>query len=361
MAKCSDPRNISPRNDSTLVTLGPYFSAVEHRAMSLPFLIKGCDIQSRAERMSNLLGWPHYYEIDYSRFDLSISVELLSQFEHSWVALTYSPDAHPLFWQTLVATLTTSGFSEYGVTYSLPGSRCSGDPHTSIGNGLLNAFLTWLVTHDKNSVFYCEGDDGIIASREPILDEIEIIPDLGFMLKIDHYDHINDCSFCGMYLYEDRASLGMYSDPMRTLSKIHACCADGKPSNLIVAKALSLLNLNPATPIITAFCQHILRVVPSVLLSPRNRNRLLATMRRVAPWTHHLSVRCDVVCSEPSPIVRAAFALRTGISPALQVRYESYLASLPYVPAKYVYLKRDLELDGIGASLMGRPLSVLYA
>lgn len=83
MAKCSDPRNISPRNDSTLVTLGPYFSAVEHRAVSLPFLIKGCDIPSRAERMRDLLGWPHYYEIDYSRFDLSISVELLSQFEHS--------------------------------------------------------------------------------------------------------------------------------------------------------------------------------------------------------------------------------------------------------------------------------------
>nr|UDY81058.1 MAG: RNA-dependent RNA polymerase [Lake Sinai virus 8] len=361
MAKCSDPRNISPRNDSTLVTLGPYFSAVEHRAVCLPFLIKGCDIQSRAERMRDLLGWPHYYEIDYSRFDLSISVELLSQFEHSWIALVYPPDSHPLFWQTLVATLNTSGFSEYGVTYSLPGSRCSGDPHTSIGNGLLNAFLTWLITHDKDSVYYCEGDDGIIASRQPILDEIEIIPDLGFMLKIDHYDHVNDCSFCGMYLYEDHACLGMYSDPMRTLSKIHACCADGKPSNLIVAKALSLLNLNPATPIITAFCQHILRVVPSVLLNPRNRNRLIATMKRVAPWTHHLRVRCDVLCSEPSPTIRAAFALRTGISPALQVQYEAYLASLPYVPAKYVYLKRDLELDGIGASLMGRPLSVLYA
>lgn len=195
MAKCSDPRNISPRNDATLATLGPYFSAIEHRASSLPFLIKGCDIPARASKMSGLLGWPDYYEIDYSRFDLSISAEVISQYEHAWVSLVYPPSSHPAFWQTLVSTLVTSGFSEYGITYSLPGSRCSGDPHTSVGNGLLNAFLTWLITFDKDCVYFCEGDDGIIGCSPAIGDEVEIIPDLGFMLKMEHYNHVDECSF----------------------------------------------------------------------------------------------------------------------------------------------------------------------
>lgn len=361
MAKCSDPRNISPRNDTTLTTLGPYFSAIEHNAAALPFLIKGCDIPGRTRKMRDLLGWSHYYEIDYSRFDLSISAEVISQFEHAWVSFVYPPDSYPLFWQTLVSTLITSGFSEYGITYSLPGSRCSGDPHTSVGNGILNAFLTWLVTYDKDCSYYCEGDDGIIGCSEPILDEIEIIPDLGFMLKIDHYDHIDDCSFCGMYLLDDRGTLRMYSDPIRTLSKIHVCCADGAPNNLIVAKALSILNLNPSTPIVTAFCRHILRVVHSKLLNPRNRNRLTAALRRVAPWVVYFPFSYDPVCAEPSPAMRAAFAVRTGVSPSLQIQYEAYLMSLLYVPRAYRYLKRDLELDGISTSLLGEFKSVLYA
>nr|AJR19147.1 RNA-dependent RNA polymerase [Lake Sinai virus] len=361
MSKCSDPRNISPRNDATLATLGPYFSAIEHRASSLPFLIKGCDIPARCLKMSSLLGWANYYEIDYSRFDLSISAEVISQYEHSWVSLVYPPHSYPAFWQTLVSTLVTSGFSEYGITYSLPGSRCSGDPHTSVGNGLLNAFLTWLVTYDKDCAYFCEGDDGIIGCSVPIGDELEIIPDLGFMLKIDRYDHVNDCSFCGMYLLDCRGSLSMYSDPMRTLSKIHVCCADGLPNNLIVAKALSVLNLNPSTPIITAFCRHILNVVESKLLNPRNRNRLAVAVRRVAPWMVHIPFRYVPEYREPCPDMRAAFAARTGISPALQRQYEEYLLSLPFVPSRYVLLKRDVELDGLSTSLLGDFRSVLYA
>nr|ASS83278.1 RNA-dependant RNA polymerase [Lake Sinai virus 2] len=361
MAKCSDPRNISPRSDATLSTLGPYFSAIEHNAAGLPFLIKGCDMAARATKMRDLLGWPHYYEIDYSRFDLSISAEVISQFEHAWISLVYAPDMHPLFWQTLVATLVTSGFSEYGITYTLPGSRCSGDPHTSVGNGILNAFLTWLVTFDKSCSYYCEGDDGIIGCAQPICDEIEIIPDLGFMLKIDHYEHIDDCSFCGMYLLDDRGLLRMYSDPVRTLSKIHVCCADGLPNNLIVAKALSLLNLNPCTPIVTAFCRHILRVVRSVLLNPRNRNRLATAVKRVAPWAVYFPFSYEPSYSEPTPAMRAAFSARTGISPALQISYEQYLLNLKYVPSSYRYLKRDLDIDGVHTALLGEFRSVLYA
>nr|UDY80882.1 MAG: RNA-dependent RNA polymerase [Lake Sinai virus 3] len=361
MAKCSDPRNISPRNDATLATLGPYFSAIEHRASSLPFLIKGCDIPARAVKMSSLLGWPDYYEIDYSRFDLSISAEVISQYEHAWVSLVYPPSVHPGFWQTLVSTLITSGVSEYGITYSLPGSRCSGDPHTSVGNGLLNAFLTWLITFDKDCAYFCEGDDGIIGCSPPIGDEVEIIPDLGFMLKMEHYNHIDECSFCGMYLLDARGTLKMYSDPLRTLSKIHVCCADGLPNNLIVAKALSVLNLNPSTPIITAFCRHILNVVRSRLLNPRNRNRLAAAVRRVAPWMVYMPFRYTPYYDEPCPATRAAFAARTGISPALQIEYEKYLLALTFVPSKYVLLKRDVELDGLSTVLLGNFRSVLYA
>nr|UDY80902.1 MAG: RNA-dependent RNA polymerase [Lake Sinai virus 3] len=361
MAKCSDPRNISPRNDATLATLGPYFSAIEHRASSLPFLIKGCDIPARAVKMSSLLGWPDYYEIDYSRFDLSISAEVISQYEHAWVSLVYPPSAHPGFWQTLVSTLITSGVSEYGITYSLPGSRCSGDPHTSVGNGLLNAFLTWLITFDKDCAYFCEGDDGIIGCSPPIGDEVEIIPDLGFMLKMEHYNHIDECSFCGMYLLDARGTLKMYSDPLRTLSKIHVCCADGSPNNLIVAKALSVLNLNPSTPIITAFCRHILNVVRSRLLNPRNRNKLAAAVRRVAPWMVYMPFRYTPYYAEPCPATRAAFAVRTGISPALQIEYENYLLALTFVPSRYVLLKRDIELDGLSTVLLGNFRSVLYA
>lgn len=286
---------------------------------------------------------------------------MLTNFEHIWLSLAFNPIDYPTFNHFLVASCMSSGVSDSGCTYSVLGTRCSGDAHTSLGNGILNHFLTFLMTaHLERMVSYHEGDDGVIATNDDIEHMFEILPDLGFLIKVDKYKHINDVSFCGMFLLDDKSELKMYSDPWRCLSKIHTACADGKSHNLIVAKAMSVLNLNPATPIITAFCMHVLRVVESPLLRPNRRQRFLNTIHRVNRGALKVHVDLDVTPSDITGDVRASFAHRTGISPSEQLRCEDYLKNLTYIPESYQYMKRELVLDDASSTIFNMHDS-LYA
>lgn len=352
--KCGDPRNISPRNDLALSTLGPYISAIEHKLVAAPFLVKGLSLPQRIEKMSNLRGYRFYYETDYSRFDASISAEMLASFEHMWLTLCFDPVDHEQFAGALAASLVTSGRSDVGVTYRLLGTRCSGDAHTSVANGVMNHMLTFLMTcHLSDCVSYHEGDDGIIATNEGIDSQFETLPDLGFLIKVDKYNHLNDTSFCGMFLVDDPIrGLQMYSDPLRCMAKLHTACADGLSQDLLVAKAMSIFNLNPSTPIITAWCQHILRVVPSRLLRPTKRARLLSTVNRVTRGGRKQEyIDLDIRAVDITPDVRASFAARTGIGVAEQLAYERYLLCLPYVPESYELIKREVVFEDSDSTL----------
>lgn len=302
--------------------------------------------------MSACRSYRYFYEIDYSRFDASISLEMMACFELQWLCLVYPPEVYPEFASALVSCLSTRGVSDVGITYRTYGTRCSGDAHTSIGNGILNHFLTFLMTsHLSDVLSYHEGDDGLICTLERIDHWFTILPTLGFLIKLDLHSSLTDAAFCGMYLCDTPSGLSAYSDPERTLVKLHVCKADGLPQNLLFAKALSVLSLNPCTPIITAWCQHILRCVDTPLSKPSRRHHLLRTIARIQSGGRRhfvsFSPRTFTITSD----VRAAFAHRTGISPALQVAYESYLLALPFVPSRYHLLKRDLSIDTLDSTL----------
>lgn len=303
--------------------------------------------------MNNAKGYRYYYETDYSRFDASISAEMLASFEFNWLTLVYPCIDYPSLATALVSSVKTKGIHETGIVYNVFGTRCSGDAHTSIGNGVLNHFLTFLMTsHLDDLVTYHEGDDGLICVNENIDDSFDILPQLGFMVKVDCYGDINDASFCGMCLDEgDCESLDMFSDPFRCLAKIHTACADGFSKNLIVAKAMSILNLNPSTPIITAFCEHILNVVDSPLLRPNRRERFLRMISNLQKGSFKHQIDLGIKSTEISATKRANFLARTGLSPGYQVKYENYLRSLREVPAKYELIKRDVVLETADSTL----------
>lgn len=294
----------------------------------------------------------YFYEIDYSRYDASISLEMMACFELQWLCLVYPPSVYPEFASALISCLSTNGVSDIGVTYRTYGTRCSGDAHTSIGNGMLNHYLTFLMTsHISDLVSFHEGDDGLICTLERIDDWFTVLPTLGFLIKLDLHSSLNDAAFCGMYLCDTPTGLASYSDPERTLVKLHVCKADGFPQNLLFAKALSVLSLNPSTPIITAWCMHILRCVQTPLSRPSRRHHLLRTITRIQSGGRRHFVSFTPRVTAISADIRAAFAHRTGISPGLQVEYEDYLLSLPFVPHRYHLLKRDLSIDTLDSTL----------
>lgn len=340
-------------------------SAYEHHMADAPFLVKGTSIQDRDIKMSALLDHPVYLETDYSRFDMSISSEVIAQIEMSLLSLAYSPTEFPYFWAHYLMTLHTVGVSAIGTYYQSIGGRCSGDAHTSIGNGIINAFNSFLISlSPKNTALYFnEGDDGLLGTTCEHMDEVisnmTVLPMLGFSLKYDVYSEIEMTSFCGRFLYNDLGRLRSYSDPYRTLSKFHTACSNMLPYNVARAKALSVIHMNYQTPILTQLALLFIRSTHGGHFSDlRHLQNYYAAEKAGNPFNFLPNLSN---CDEPSPQIRAAFALRTGISPPHQIRYENYLRSFDVVPSKFVALFNDLDIEAPSSALYGAVLDCMTA
>jgi len=342
--------------------VGPYISAIEHSAIEAPYLIKGIDLKQRVQKMQTLKQFDYFLEIDYSRFDMSISYEILSQFEWVWLTEPFQSEEHLLFRTALALALTTKGVSELGIRYVLAGGRCSGDAHTSIGNGILNRFMTWICLKKLPIdvwTMFCEGDDAILGVtaeyKDAAIQCLEVLKTFGFQIKMDVCNGISTASFCGMFLYGD-CQLGMYSDFYRTFAKIHTVCSNGNPRTLAVAKCLSYLALNPSTPILTEFCLMILRcldITRSQLKRGVSRMRADKSMPYYVNQTKNriLEVYDCTPMNNIRPDCRAAFAMRTGLSPSTQVRFENYYKSLTYIPDQFDQVPYDVTYDGPGSHI----------
>lgn len=287
--------------------------------------------------MKKLLNYSCFIETDYERFDASISLEYLKNVEFLFLTMMFPYDEYPDYNIAMLRAQKTFGLNEIGLSYSISGTRCSGDAHTSIGNGLINHFNTWLCLSTlpkKSWVSYHEGDDGVIAVDLPYIDQaaynLHLMPCLGFKLKMNKFNDVNAVSFCGRFLASDRDKLVDVCDILRTLSKIHTICSDGDPQSLTLAKMLSYYHSDGDTPIIGCLATVLIRLLhPQV--SARRLTRALQHLKY--DYWFRTKVRSadfdniDFKFKDPTPCKRALVALRTGWSPGLQIAYENYYKS----------------------------------
>jgi len=343
-----DPRNISPRSDRFLSSIGPYVSAVEKLMCHHPRLVKGRDIVERDAHMSALTSCSHFIETDYSRFDMSYSYEMIHSFE-MMALLFFFDDFDEGYADSLRMLFETSGKSDIGLDYSVFGTRCSGDAHTSIGNGLVNDFMTWLcVPHD--SEHFHEGDDGVIGLRgeveyQQVMYNLNVISCLGFQLKMDTYHSIHETTFCGRFFYEDRGQLYSYCDIERALSKFHTVCSDGDSRALLLAKAMSINYTDGGTPIIGCVSDVIIRLLLPVVM-PRSLKR--AKYRLQHEGRYKVLRYSSDHFSDPTPAIRAACWNRTGFTPSVQIAFENYYRSflkLGYIPNVIQRLPGEWRFD----------------
>jgi len=357
--KQGDPRNISPRSDEFLSIIGPYIAQIEAALHDHKSLVKGLSMNQRNHKIRTLTGYSHFIETDYSRFDTSISIEYLEQVEYLFLTTPFMSDEHWLFRQALRMAHHTFGVSDLGISYSIPGTRCSGDAHTSIGNGLINHFNTWLALEplpaDSWTSFH-EGDDGIIGVAEEFIDQacynMHLMPSLGFQLKMDRHNDLTQTSFCGRFLAADKDVIVSICDLKRTLAKLHTSCSDGDPMSLIVAKAMSYYHTDKNTPILGAFCTTLISLYLPYL-SKRRIERAIGHLRtemyhRFKSQNLKSFYTTNYAPVEPSAVKRALVALRCGYTPATQIAYEQYYYSflrLGYLPSNIDRIPEGWTLD----------------
>lgn len=356
--KPGDPRNISPRTDRFLVILGPYISALEHQLSNHPNLVKGLNLVQRDSKMSTLLNFDTYIETDYSRFDMSISEPMLTEVQdYLLVHPFHEYDSH-LFVQALQYARHTTGVNEIGIRYSVNGTRCSGDAHTSIANSLINHFNTWLALRslpEGSWTSFHEGDDGVIALKSQYVDQacynLNLLPCLGFQIKAAVYRSIESVSFCGRWFYVRNGVLKSICDLPRSLSKLHTTCHLGNPLALMFAKCLSYYHSDAHTPIIGAFITMFIRIYSDQIRERQHKRAINCLKRDYWFWLKHKDMK-DIYnfkniyreYVEPDGEARAMVALRTGITPAMQMAFEQYYKSfekLGYLPDNYDKIPAD--------------------
>jgi len=335
----TDPRNISPREDEFMSVVGPYIAAVEKHAHHARFLVKGMNLAKRNAKMSPLLAKKRFIEIDYARFDMTINRSML-EVERTLMTSTFPRTVFPELHEAYDLMMQTTGTSSLGTRYTKLGGRNSGDLTTSIGNGLLNRFAVWMCLRKlppSSWVSFHEGDDGIIGVDTDLLnqvvDNLQFLWTVGFQPKMDVYNHIVQTSFCGRFLVDTPGGLESYCDPLRTLSKIHTTCAMGDARELMCAKTLSYAFTDGTTPMVGPYSYAISTILSREISVVRLEDRLRRLVKsNELPWFFAEALRKQGVdiralSSRPRPEVnnelRAAFAMRTGISIREQLEFEA--------------------------------------
>lgn len=192
-----DPRAIQARADNFKARAGPWIAALEHRVRErLPILVKGLDEPSKARKLQELRYRANkVVELDFSRFDRSLSIDLLMATEHAIYKEILPPKISELMSHQLRSTVS----SRNGATYYVDGTRMSGDMNTSIGNCLIVASLMLAIGMPLDS-FVAEGDDmlAVLTEKETHGLRIALLEQAGLSPKLAIYPL--DCgSFCSRY------------------------------------------------------------------------------------------------------------------------------------------------------------------
>jgi len=362
----TDPRNISPPDPGLMVLLGPVIAAMDKAAHYCPYMVKGLNPAERDQKLSRLLEFDAFADIDFDRLDKSIDENLQRVVEVGHMKHAYSEHVDcDLFVKWLEYCFTSSGVNDLGVKYVIHGQRRSGDNHTSTFNAGVCRFAVWMCFRHipaEDWWTYHEGDDILIGYRSEWRDQLEVnlsyISLLGLSIKLTFVNSFEQLSFCGRYLYEDAGVVCSYADPYRTLAKIHTSVTPGDTMILMLAKAFSYAHTDAFTPIIGVFAQVVRNRLLTEVNPARLRRVLMKNLRKaemrynlIAHFEDNSTIFINALLSSSAPVVRAspagraAFAGRTGITIRQQCDFEDeYLGWLEHgIPALYTKLDVDFE------------------
>lgn len=280
LEEMNKPRNISPMPPEVAVVLGPQISRAEGVLGHLPWFVKMA-LPQRERLMSALLGFMFFAETDYATFDKTYG-HWFREIEIGVQRPYWTKDIESLVYQ--VYTRLYSNFiikHVNGWTCTVARSqRLSGEYATSIGNGSVNHFITWVAfgmpdLADANVcpkppfVSFHEGDDGIIGCVEkPKSELVAVARAFGLDMTCDWTQSLDNIKFTGRYHYDYNGEVVSLCGFWRTMQKFHlsTCSFNCNPRDfeserikLLGAKALSRLVIDYHTPVVGAMAWAFLR------------------------------------------------------------------------------------------------------
>lgn len=327
-----NPRTINARSDFLKIIFGPIAKTIEKVTYENSSFVKNIPVPDRPKYCEELLGnIIHLLITDYESFEACFTkaVQQNLEFVHYEECLKEILNYFEFFGllkdvQTGSQTLIFKFFTVF-----LSAIRCSGEVTTALGSGVSNFWLTRFICF-KSGVdiigLMVEGDDG--ETNVTGIPDVEIATRLGFRLKLEVVETVEEASFCGM-VYAS-GSYQIITDPIKQLLNFGWSSRDYVRSGintrklLLRAKAFSLLYQFPGCPIIHALAMRTLfltkgfsveRFVMSRKLDTYKKEMLLAAIKYRGPQVG------------PTFETRILFEKRYGISVDMQLLTEGIIAN----------------------------------
>jgi hypothetical protein len=264
-------RWINSRSDFFKVLSGPFFKAIENEVFhKIPFFIKHIPITDRAAYINDLVGRFRdraWFASDYSSFESGFPPEMVKACEMQ--LYSYMCEHNTSMKQVLgriTEALTGKQHCRAKCCKVMTYARMSGDMCTSLGNGWTNLMVAWTWARKNNFDLegVVEGDDGLFAvPSEDMIPPPEFYQDLGFNIKLNKVDKVNEGGFCKMFYADGEPS--NLQNPLPVVLKVGWSLSKKMHGGakvmmeLLRAKGYSLSCETPQCPILNALARWILR------------------------------------------------------------------------------------------------------
>lgn len=299
-------------------------------------VIKGLDIYCSAEVLLdkwNMFQEPVAIGLDASKFDMHVTQQAL-KYEHSFYNDVFRDPhlAELLSWQ--LSSKSVGYVRDGKVVASFPGTRCSGDMNTSLGNciimsGLIHAYCA---EHSIVAELANNGDDCVVFIERTQLDSFmrDITPWFaakGFRMTVeDPVYEFEQIEFCQAHPVNDGNRWRMVRNPITCLIKDPMCL---KPIDSIRglnkwrgAVGTGGLSLTSGIPVLQAFYSAMRRNTRKC--SARYlRNVIFDGTGALERGASLSATECAINAN-----TRASFAAAFNISPAEQIAIERYYDSV---------------------------------
>jgi hypothetical protein len=264
------PRAIQARKPRYNLVLQTYLHKVErwlfHRGFSKRVTTKGLDAYSKASFLK--LAWDQFVDpvailADHSRFD-SRQHTLWLQSEHSFYQRFYPQDK--LLKELLEMQLVNKGGSRNGVSYTVRGTRASGDANTSLGNSLTNiAILCYWLKSIRNKRIIVDGDDSVVLiERTDLHLSASRLQDMGFSTTYTVVDVFEEVEFCQCRPVQTMNGWLMVRTPQRLVERSTVCIQRNYNRPDLFMRWLHTvgkceLTNNRGVPVVSSFCRMLER------------------------------------------------------------------------------------------------------
>jgi hypothetical protein len=335
-------RMINSRSDLFKCFVGPIFRLIEERVFKHPAFIKKIPVADRPAYIMRLLektGFK-YASADFNSFESHFTRLIMQNLEFElYDYMTEDLPEHMQFMSLMDEVLAGLNVCQhkYFDLFTLA-KRMSGEMNTSLGNGFSNLMLILFLYSLKGEEVECvvEGDDSLVSTRKA-----EVTPEdfkqVGFTIKQEIFDEIEDASFCGLIF--DRYDLINITDPYDVLSsfgwasKFYVKCSGRRLLDLLRCKALSYIHQYPGCPVIQELALYALRCTKG-----RDVTHFIKNNRGINNWERDQLLsfvdgnKEKKLPTRTVPInTRLLMQRKFGMDVGTQIKIEEYLRGLSHL------------------------------